>query len=133
MRGLEVPLVLLALALCLVSRGSAAPVTVGRATVLAKMNPRGSHWAVGHLMGKKRADSPPIQEEESLKEQLREFIQWEEATKNLLSLLQAKVAQGHQPPPQEPLSFPQPAWDSEDVSNFRDAGSQHEGRNPQMN
>ena len=78
-------------------------------------------------MGKKRADSPQLQEEESLKEQLREYIQWEEATKNLLSLLQAKAAGGHQPPPQEPLSFHQPAWDSEDTSNFKDAGSRLKG------
>ncbi|KAF4024776.1 hypothetical protein G4228_016872 [Cervus hanglu yarkandensis] len=127
MRGREVPLVLLALVLCLVSRGSAAPVTAGRATALAKMYTRGNHWAVGHLMGKKRADSPQLQEEESLKEQLREYVQWEEATKTLLSLLQAKAAQGHQPPPQEPLSFHQPAWDSEDVSNFKDAGSRLRG------
>lgn len=47
MRGREVPLVLLALVLCLVSRGSAAPVTAGRATALAKMYTRGNHWAVG--------------------------------------------------------------------------------------
>nr|XP_020765738.1 gastrin-releasing peptide isoform X1 [Odocoileus virginianus texanus] len=147
MRRREVPLVLLvllALVLCLASRGSAAPVTVGRATALTKMYPRGNHWAVGHLMGKKRADSPQLQEEDSLKEQLREYVQWEEATKNLLSLLQAKAARGHQPPPQEPLSFHQPAWDSEDVSSFKDAGSRlqgtvnmpgsmNEGRNPQLN
>ena len=47
-------------------------------------------------MGKKSvAESPQLHEEESLKEQLREYAQWEEATRNLLSLLQAKVAQGH--------------------------------------
>ena len=42
-----VPLVLLALVLCLASRGSAAPVTAGKATARAKMYPRGNHWAVG--------------------------------------------------------------------------------------
>ncbi|XDB64014.1 PREDICTED: gastrin-releasing peptide [Capra hircus] len=133
MRGREVSLVLLALVLCPAPRGSAAPVTAGRAGALAKMYTRGNHWAVGHLMGKKSvAESPQLHEEESLKEQLREYAQWEEATRNLLSLLQAKVAQGHQPPRWEPLSIHQPAWDSEDVSNFKDAGSQHEGGNPQL-
>ncbi|KAL1287386.1 GRP [Ovibos moschatus] len=138
MRGREVSLVLLALVLCPAPRGSAAPVTAGRAGALAKMYTRGNHWAVGHLMGKKSvAESPQLHEEESLKEQLREYGQWEEATRNLLSLLQAKVAQGHQPPRWEPLSIHQPAWDSEDVSNFKDAGSrlkgsQHEGGNPQL-
>ena len=72
-------------------------------------------------MGKKSvAESPQLHEEESLKEQLREYAQWEEATRNLLSLLQAKAARGHQMPPWEPLSIHQPAWDSEDVSNFKD-------------
>ncbi|XP_052516544.1 gastrin-releasing peptide [Budorcas taxicolor] len=133
MRGREVSLVLLALVLCPAPRGSAAPVTAGRAGALAKMYTRGNHWAVGHLMGKKSvAESPQLHEEESLKEQLREYVQWEEATRNLLSLLQAKVAQGHQPPRWEPLSIHQPAWDSEDVGNFKDAGSQHEGGNPQL-
>nr|XP_014338679.1 PREDICTED: gastrin-releasing peptide [Bos mutus] len=77
--------------------------------------------AAGHLMGKKSvAESPQLHEEESVKEQLREYAQWEEATRNLLSLLQAKAARGHQMPPWEPLSIHQPAWDSEDVSNFKD-------------
>uniref|UniRef100_A0AC11CLW0 Gastrin releasing peptide n=1 Tax=Ovis aries TaxID=9940 RepID=A0AC11CLW0_SHEEP len=138
MRSREVSLVLLALVLCPAPRGSAAPVTAGRAGALAKMYTRGNHWAVGHLMGKKSvAESPQLREEESLKEQLREYAQWEEATRNLLSLLQAKVAQGHQPPRWEPLSIHQPAWDSKDVSNFKDSGSrlkgsQREGGNPQL-
>ena len=79
-------------------------------------------------MGKKRvAESPQLHEEESLKEQLREYAQWEDATRNLLSLLQAKAARGHQMPPWEPLSIHQPAWDSEDVSNFKDTGSRLKG------
>ncbi|XP_055272806.1 gastrin-releasing peptide [Moschus berezovskii] len=134
MRVREVPLVLLALVLGLAPRGSAAPVTAGRASALAKMYTRGNHWAVGHLMGKKSAaESPQLHEEESLKEQLRESIQWEEATRNLLNLLQAKATKGHQPPLREPLSIHQPTWALEDASTFKHAGSQHEGRNPQLN
>lgn len=47
MRGRELPLVLLALVLCQAPRGLAAPVLEAGDTVLAKMYPRGNHWAVG--------------------------------------------------------------------------------------
>lgn len=49
MRGSELSLLLLALVLCQAPRGPAAPVSTGAGggTVLAKMYPRGSHWAVG--------------------------------------------------------------------------------------
>lgn len=49
MKGFELPLLLLALVLCQAPRGPAAPVSAGTGggTVLAKMYPRGSHWAVG--------------------------------------------------------------------------------------
>ncbi|XP_057556375.1 gastrin-releasing peptide isoform X2 [Hippopotamus amphibius kiboko] len=121
MRGREFPLVLLALVLCQAPRGPAAPVSAGGGTVLAKMYPRGNHWAVGHLMGKKSTEeSPYVYEGRRLKEQLREYIQWEEATRDLLSLLEAKGARSHQPPLQEPLGIRQFTWDSEDSSNFKD-------------
>lgn len=47
MRGRDFPLVLLALVLCQAPRGPAAPVSAGGGTLLAKMYPRGNHWAVG--------------------------------------------------------------------------------------
>lgn len=47
MRGRELPFVLLALVLCQATRGPAAPVPAAGDTVLAKMYPRGNHWAVG--------------------------------------------------------------------------------------
>lgn len=47
MRGRELPLVLLALVLCQAPRAPAAPVPAAGDTVLAKMYPRGNHWAVG--------------------------------------------------------------------------------------
>uniref|UniRef100_A0A8C2Z333 Gastrin-releasing peptide n=1 Tax=Cyclopterus lumpus TaxID=8103 RepID=A0A8C2Z333_CYCLU len=38
--------------------------SVGRAApVVGKMYPRGNHWAVGHLMGKKSIESPPEPQE----------------------------------------------------------------------
>lgn len=47
MRGRDFPLILLALVLCQAPRGPAAPVSAGGGTLLAKMYPRGNHWAVG--------------------------------------------------------------------------------------
>ncbi|XP_059975450.1 gastrin-releasing peptide isoform X2 [Mesoplodon densirostris] len=139
MRRRDFPLVLLALVLCQAPRGPAAPVSAGGGTVMAKMYPHGNHWAVGHLMGKKSTgESPYVYEGGSLKEQLRGYIRWEEATRNLLSLLEAKGTRSHQPPRREPLGIRQSTLDSEDSSNFKDVGSrlkgsQHEGRNPQLN
>nr|XP_008522860.1 PREDICTED: gastrin-releasing peptide [Equus przewalskii] len=101
--------------------GPAAPVSAGGGTVLAKMYPRGNHWAVGHLMGKKSTgESPDVYEGQSVKQQLREHIQWEEAARNLLSLLEAKGSRSHQSPQWEPLGVGQSALDSEESSNFKD-------------
>uniref|UniRef100_H0XTF5 Gastrin-releasing peptide n=1 Tax=Otolemur garnettii TaxID=30611 RepID=H0XTF5_OTOGA len=112
MRGRELPLVLLALVLCQAPRGPAVPVPVGGGTMLTKMYPRGNHWAVGHLMGKKSTgESPPISEEGSLKQPLTEYIQWEDAARNLLDLLEAKGNRSLQPQA-EPLGNHQPTWDS---------------------
>ncbi|XP_004858479.1 gastrin-releasing peptide isoform X2 [Heterocephalus glaber] len=121
MRGPELPLVLLALVLCQAPRGPAASLPVGGGTVLAKMYPRGNHWAVGHLMGKKSTgESPQVLEGDSLKEQLKEDIQWKEATRNLLGLIEAKGNRSHWPPQLKPLSNYQPTWDTEDSSDFKD-------------
>uniref|UniRef100_A0A8C5V4B3 Gastrin-releasing peptide n=1 Tax=Microcebus murinus TaxID=30608 RepID=A0A8C5V4B3_MICMU len=142
MRGRELPLVLLALVLCQAPRGPAVPVPVGGGTVLAKMYPRGNHWAVGHLMGKKSTgESPPASEGGSLKQRLREYIRWEDAARNLLGLLEEKENRRLQPPPPEALGNHQPTWGSSfkdvgsrcKVGRFSAPGSQREGRNPQMN
>ncbi|XP_025221194.1 gastrin-releasing peptide isoform X1 [Theropithecus gelada] len=143
MRGRELPLVLLALVLFQAPRGRAVPLPAGGGTVLTKMYPRGNHWAVGHLMGKKSTgESSSVSERGSLKQQLREYIRWEEAASNLLGLIEAKENRNHQPPQPKALGNQQPSWDSEDSSNFKDVGSkgkvgrlsapgsQREGRNP---
>nr|XP_055153687.1 gastrin-releasing peptide isoform X1 [Symphalangus syndactylus] len=155
MRGSKLPLVLLALLLSLAPRGRAVPLPAGGGTVLTKMYPRGNHWAVGHLMGKKSTgESSSVSERGSLKQQLREYIRWEEAARNLLGLIEAKENRNHQPPQPKALGNQQPSWDSEDSSNFKDLmltavlegrcyyslhfrvgrlsapGSQREGRNP---
>ncbi|XP_051019420.1 gastrin-releasing peptide [Acomys russatus] len=125
MRGSELPLLLLALVLCQAPRGPAAPVSTGAGggNVLAKMYPRGSHWAVGHLMGKKSADEFPslyAVHVEGLKEQLGEHIRWEEAARNLLDLLEALGDRSRQPPQHLPLGSLQSTWDPEDGSYFSD-------------
>nr|XP_012301890.1 gastrin-releasing peptide isoform X2 [Aotus nancymaae] len=135
MRGRELPLVLLALVLCQAPQGPAVPMPAGGGTVLTKMYPRGNHWAVGHLMGKKSTGESSISERGSLKQQLRKYIRWEEAARNLLGLIEAKENRSHQPPQPEALGHHQLSWDSEDSGNFKDVGSKHkgsqrEGRNP---
>ena len=55
MRGRDFALVLLALVLCQAPRGPAALVSAGAGTVLAKMYPRGNHWAVGECPARSSA------------------------------------------------------------------------------
>ncbi|XP_008147816.3 LOW QUALITY PROTEIN: gastrin-releasing peptide [Eptesicus fuscus] len=141
MRARELPLVLLALVLCQAPRAPAAPVPAAGETVLAKMYPRGNHWAVGHLMGKKSTgESPYVYEGGSPKYQLRQHILWEEAVRTLLSLVEGKGTGSHQSPRGASLGILQstPDSNSKDSSNFSDVGSrlkgsQCEGRNPQLN
>ncbi|KAG3293805.1 gastrin-releasing peptide isoform X1 [Ictidomys tridecemlineatus] len=140
MGGPELPFVLLALVLCQAPLGPAAPVPVGEGTVLAKMYPRGNHWAVGHLMGKKSTgEFPYVSQGDGLKQQLRRHTLWEEAARNLLDLIQDKGDRSHQPPQLQPLGNRQPSWDSEERSNLKDVvgrlsapASPEEGRDAQL-
>lgn len=68
-------------------------------------------------MGKKSTDESPslyVSEEDGLKEQLREYIRWEEAARNLLGLLEALGNRSHLSPQH------QPTWVSEDGSYSND-------------
>ncbi|XP_037662206.1 gastrin-releasing peptide isoform X3 [Choloepus didactylus] len=135
MRRRELPLVLLALVVCQAPREQAAPASAGGGTLLAKMYPRGNHWAVGHLMGKKSmGETPYVYEGRNLREDLR----WEEAARNLLGLMEAEENRSGQPPQRQPRGNRQPTWDSEDGSKFKDVGSKEEGshregKHPQLN
>uniref|UniRef100_A0A8I3W2F9 Gastrin-releasing peptide n=1 Tax=Callithrix jacchus TaxID=9483 RepID=A0A8I3W2F9_CALJA len=82
----------------------------------------------GHLMGKKSTGESSISERGSLKQQLRKYIRWEEAARNLLGLIEAKENRSHQPPQPEALGHHQPSWDSEDSSIFKDVGSKRKGK-----
>ncbi|XP_076991447.1 gastrin-releasing peptide isoform X2 [Tamandua tetradactyla] len=121
MRRRELPLVLLALILCQAPREQAAPALEGGGTVLAKMYPRGNHWAVGHLMGKKSTgEFPYVYGVGNLNQQPWKDLQWDEAARNLLGLIRAKENRGSQSPQRRPLGSRQPTWDSEDGSKFKD-------------
>ncbi|XP_055646640.1 gastrin-releasing peptide [Falco peregrinus] len=120
---------LLALAL-LAAQGGAAPLQPGGSPVLPKIYPRGSHWAVGHLMGKKSAgDFPYVYEEENktpflaLREnikQLEDYLQWEEISKYLLRLLEgnenrsADFLKGGLP------WYNRNTWETDDNSSWKD-------------
>ncbi|KAF3829789.1 hypothetical protein GH733_001740, partial [Mirounga leonina] len=75
----------------------------------------------GHLMGKKSTgESPYVYEGRSLLQHLQEYMRWEEAARNLLSLLEAKGTRSHQ-------SSPPSAWDYQDDSSFKILGSKPKG------
>ncbi|XP_025786903.1 gastrin-releasing peptide [Puma concolor] len=77
----------------------------------------------GHLMGKKSTrESPYVYEGGSLKQQLQ-YILWEEAARNLLSLMEGKGTGSYQPPQRELLAIRQSPWDSQDGSAFKVVGS----------
>ncbi|XP_006837636.1 PREDICTED: uncharacterized protein LOC102829522 [Chrysochloris asiatica] len=116
MCGRELPLVLLALVLSRAPRGQTAPAPMVGDPVLAKMYPRGNHWAVGHLMGKKSTEgSPYVDEAGNPEQQLREHLKWNEATRSLLGLLEAKGNRIGQSSPQQLLNHRQPIWKPESV------------------
>uniref|UniRef100_A0A8V5GR16 Gastrin-releasing peptide n=1 Tax=Melopsittacus undulatus TaxID=13146 RepID=A0A8V5GR16_MELUD len=119
---------LLALAL-LAAQGSSAPVLPGGSPALSRIYPRGSHWAVGHLMGKKSTGDFPYAYEEENKtplsalpenmKQLEDYLQWEEMSKYLLRLLErsenksAHVIKGGLP------WYTRSTWDADDNSSWK--------------
>ncbi|CAM5113052.1 unnamed protein product [Eretmochelys imbricata] len=122
---------LFALVLLEVHWGAAAPLqSNGGASPLAKIYPRGSHWAVGHLMGKKSTgDFPYVYEEENkipfsaLPEnvkQLGDYLQWEETLKNLLRLLEENENRSAQTLREELPWYTKNTWETDDDSSFKD-------------
>ncbi|XP_053910576.1 gastrin-releasing peptide isoform X2 [Cuculus canorus] len=119
---------LLALAL-LAARGGAAPLQPDGSAALGKLYPRGSHWAVGHLMGKKSTgDFPYVYEEENktpfpaLPEnpnQPEDSVPWEEVSKYLLRLLEgsgrrdARFSKGGLP------WYARNTWETDDSSSWK--------------
>ncbi|XP_010217065.1 PREDICTED: gastrin-releasing peptide [Tinamus guttatus] len=105
------------------------PLQPGGSPALNKIYPRGSHWAVGHLMGKKSAgDFPSVDEEENKiplsaspenTKQLEDYLQWEEMSKYLLRLLEgnenksAHVLKGGLP------WYTRSAWETDGSSSWK--------------
>nr|XP_056704844.1 gastrin-releasing peptide [Euleptes europaea] len=97
---------------------------------MAKVYPRGSHWAVGHFMGKKSTgDFPYIYEEQNKTpfsllpddiKRLEEDPRWEEAVKKLLQLLEANDNRNAQVLREELPFSTKNAWEAEDNSNLKD-------------
>ncbi|XP_072455649.1 gastrin-releasing peptide [Notamacropus eugenii] len=122
MRACEISLVLLALVLCEAPWGTAAPLpSVGVENLMAKIYPRGNHWAVGHLMGKKSTGDFPYTYEGGEKiplspvvpdnsKPLSEYLQWEEM-ENLLPLLEGKGSRSNQLLQHGLLGYRQPTGD----------------------
>ncbi|XP_062456210.1 gastrin-releasing peptide [Rhea pennata] len=117
---------LLALAL-LAAQGGAAPLQPGGSPALTKIYPRGSHWAVGHLMGKKSTGDFPYVDEEENKiplsalpenvKQLEDYLQWEEMSKYLLRLLE-----GNENKSDHILKggLKKNTWETEDSTSWKD-------------
>ncbi|XP_028915221.1 gastrin-releasing peptide [Ornithorhynchus anatinus] len=124
------PFILLTLVLFEAPRGAAAPVQPSKGNPLAKIYPRGSHWAVGHLMGKKSIGDFPSDFERESKiplstlpenlKQLSEYLRWEETAKNLLQLLEGNDDRNNQPLREEPPGSPRNTWALDNNNNFRD-------------
>ncbi|XP_041259748.1 gastrin-releasing peptide isoform X1 [Onychostruthus taczanowskii] len=125
--GRPAALPLLALAL-LTAQGGAAPLQPGGTPALTKIYPRGSHWAVGHLMGKKSTGDFPYGLEEENKtpfsalpdniKQLEEYLQWEEISKYLLRLLERNENKSHYSKGGLPW-YTRNTWETDDNSSWK--------------
>ncbi|XP_051851190.1 gastrin-releasing peptide [Antechinus flavipes] len=132
MRGCEISLVLLVLVLCEAPWGTAAPLqSVSVENLMAKLYPRGNHWAVGHLMGKKSTGDFPYAYEggnkvpfspmvPDISKPLSEFLQWEKVEKNLLPLLEGKDSRSSQLLRQSLLGYPQSTGDLDSDGSTKD-------------
>ncbi|XP_042309859.1 gastrin-releasing peptide [Sceloporus undulatus] len=102
----------------------------GGAPPMAKIYPRGSHWAVGHFMGKKSTgDFPYIYEERNESpfpslpdniKQLGDYLQWEETLKQFLRLLDGNENRSTQVLREELPFSAKSAWEAEDNSSLKD-------------
>ncbi|KAG8131210.1 hypothetical protein E2320_017756, partial [Naja naja] len=97
---------------------------------MAKIYPRGSHWAVGHFMGKKSTgDFPYIYEDRqempfSLMpdnaKQLGSYLQQDESFKELLKRVEEDEDQNSQVLREEPPFSSKNVWGTEESSRFKD-------------
>ncbi|XP_058026374.1 gastrin-releasing peptide [Ahaetulla prasina] len=125
-------LALVAFALLLQGRGGLAASLQGvdGASPMAKIYPRGSHWAVGHFMGKKSTgDFPYIYEDRQEMpfpllpdnaKQLGSYLQQDESLKELLKRMEEDDDQNTQVLQEELPFSSKNVWGTEQSSNFKD-------------
>ncbi|XP_043927202.1 gastrin-releasing peptide [Protopterus annectens] len=108
--------------------GAAVPVQQNVA-LLSKIYPRGSHWAVGHLMGKKSTEEVPYGYKEGTTfyssysadgNQSRGHQHWVEILKGLLKILEE--SEDHNGPLIKDglTSYQNKPWESADSDNFKE-------------
>ncbi|XP_070592505.1 gastrin-releasing peptide [Erythrolamprus reginae] len=133
-RGQPFPLLaLVAFALLVQGRGGRAASLQGvdGAPPMAKIYPRGSHWAVGHFMGKKSTgDFPYIYEDrpempfsllpDNNAKQLGSYLQQDGSFKELLKRVEEDEDQNTQVLREELPFSSKNVWGTEENSNFKD-------------
>ncbi|XP_063312903.1 gastrin-releasing peptide [Pelobates fuscus] len=94
---------------------------------LSKISPRGSHWAVGHLMGKKSIEEYPYGYDGGDKvlaaayfdKPMEGYQQWKEALISILRMLETSDSRNNQPI-RDTVSFNKKLWDTEDNNNYKE-------------
>uniref|UniRef100_A0A8C5LM54 Gastrin-releasing peptide n=1 Tax=Leptobrachium leishanense TaxID=445787 RepID=A0A8C5LM54_9ANUR len=97
----------------------------------SKMSPRGSHWAVGHLMGKKSIEEFPYSydggdkvlasaySEGDSDKPIEGYQQWKEALIALLRILETSESRNTQRF-RDTAPYNKKPWDSEDKNNLKE-------------
>ncbi|XP_044287400.1 gastrin-releasing peptide [Varanus komodoensis] len=123
-------LALAAVALSLDGRAASAAPLQGSGTPMAKIYPRGSHWAVGHFMGKKSTgefpyvyeeqNAPPLSSVLDEDELLGDSLHWREMFKQFLRLLEGNESQNAHILREDVPFSTKGAWEAEDKKSFKD-------------
>ncbi|XP_075431824.1 gastrin-releasing peptide [Ascaphus truei] len=108
------------------SQAAPAPQQHNDGAPLSKIYPRGSHWAVGHLMGKKSIEEYPYAYDGGDRTlaavysegDKQEYQQWKETLLNLLRMLEINDNRNTQAMRDATL-FNKKLWDTED-NNFKE-------------
>ncbi|KAM4710332.1 gastrin-releasing peptide [Discoglossus pictus] len=124
-------LVLCSLVLCKVHSTQAAPTNQqhNNDAALSKMYPRGSHWAVGHLMGKKSIEEYPYAYDEADRSSSTiytegdkpagSYQQWREALLNLMKMIEINENRNSKPM-REATLYSKKLWDTDENNNMKE-------------
>ncbi|XP_053304141.1 gastrin-releasing peptide [Spea bombifrons] len=109
------------------AQSAPAPQQHIEAPPLSKISPRGSHWAVGHLMGKKSIEEFPYGYDGGEKmstvysggdKPMEGYQQWKEAFVNVLRMLEANDYRNSQPV-RDTTFYSKKPWDNEE-NNYKE-------------